>query len=68
MIRSLVHGDLSGYNAEAGLERSETEGRNCWKNQVKEDCVLDWDLGSGDGAKWIDSRSIWWVEYIELSE
>lgn len=41
MIRSLVHGHHSGYNAEAGLERSEPKGRNCWKNQVREDSVLD---------------------------
>ena len=41
MIRSLVHGDHSGYNAETGLERSETEGRNCWENQAREESVLD---------------------------
>ena len=60
--------DHSGCDAEVGVERSKTGGGTCGKNQMREDGILDWDLGSGDRAKWMESRSILRVERIELGE
>lgn len=36
--------------------------RETEKNQVRLVDVLDWNLGSGDEAKRMDSRSVWKVE------
>lgn len=52
MIRLLVR--EGPCNTGAGLERSENGDRNCWKNQVKEEGVLDQDVGSGmPPSRWI---------------
>lgn len=43
-------------------------GRTCGKNQAREDGIWTRILGSGDRAKWMESRSILRVERIELGE
>lgn len=56
MIILLVWEDYSGCSAEVGLERSKTEDRNFWKNQAREDSVLDQNLGIRmQPSRWIPS-------------